>query len=115
MIRVAAFAAGFLVVLAGAAAAQDAPPPEANRLFMLKLAQAVDDRCRMMPPDTRREFDGRVARLAETVRAKIGAAAIDEMSRAAPARAQANGGECDERTRRFLEGSFAQSAAPAAQ
>jgi hypothetical protein len=111
MIRVAAFAAWFLVALGGAAAAQEAPP-EANRLFMMKLAQAVDDRCRMMPPETRREFDGRVARLAEAVGAKIGAAAVDEMSRAAPARAQANGGDCDERTRRFLEGSVAQSAAP---
>src|SRR4051812_22938771 len=111
--RNASLAASLAIGLAGGAAAQDAPPPEANRLFMFKVAQAVDDRCRIMPPETRREFDGRVARLAETVAARIGAAALDEMSRAAPARAAANGAACDERARRLLEGSFAQSAAPA--
>jgi hypothetical protein len=114
MIRYAMFAASFVVALSGVAAAQDAPPPEANRLFMLKVAQAVDDRCHLMPPETRREFDGRIAQLAETVSAKVGAATVEQMSRAAPARAKANGTDCDDRTRRFLEGSFAQSAPPPA-
>ena len=110
MIRILAAAA--VAALPLSAAAQDAPPPEANRLFMLKIAQLVDDRCRMMPPDVRREFDGRVAKLAAAVEAKVGRAVIDEMSRTASERAGANGRACDDRTRRFLEGSYAQSAAP---
>jgi hypothetical protein len=106
-------AAAALAAVPLCAAAQDAPPPEANRLFMLKIAQTVDDRCRIMPPDIRREFDGRVAKLAAAVEAKVGRAVIDEMNRTAPERAAAHGNACDERAKRFLEGSFVQSAAPA--
>jgi hypothetical protein len=105
-------AAALAASLPFAAFAQEAPPPEANRLFMLKVAQLVDDRCRVMPPEVRREFDGRIGRLATEVEAKIGRAAIDDMGRAALERSKANGEACDERTRRFLEGSFAQSAPP---
>ena len=104
--------AAALAALPLSAAAQDAPPPEANRLFMLKIAQSVDDRCRIMPPDVRREFDGRVAKLAAAVEPKVGRAVIDEMTRTAPERAAAHGNSCDERTKRFLEGSYAQSSAP---
>src|SRR4051812_1895269 len=105
---VAAAAAAFPIL----AAAQEALPPEANKLFTLKIVQAVDDRCRVMPPDIRREFDGRVAKLAETVEAKIGKAKIEEMSRAVPQRAKANGEACDERAKHFVENGFVQSAPP---
>jgi hypothetical protein len=104
--------AAALATIPLAAAAQDAPPPAANKLFMLKVAQLVDDRCRIMPPDVRREFDTRIARLTSEVEAKGGRAMLDEMIRAAPERARANGEACDERTRRFLEGSYVQSAPP---
>lgn len=106
-IAAAAFAAVPLLAFA-----QDEPPPEANKLFLLKVAQAVDDRCRIMPPEIRREFDGRVDQLAATVAAKLGRAKVDEISRAAPERAKANGEACDERARRFVENGFVQSAPP---
>src|SRR5262245_62147247 len=96
---------------AGAAAA----PPEGEqandaavrRLFMPELAHAVDDRCRMMPVEVRRDVDARVGRLTTELAQAAGPAATAPLAGEARRRAETNPPRCDGATQRFLEESVA--------
>ena len=95
---------------AGAAPTASGEEPSdaaSRRLFMLELAQAVDDRCHMMPEEVRRDFDARVRRLAGELASAAGPAATAPLSDEARRRAQSNPPRCDGATGRFLEESVA--------
>jgi len=99
--------------VAPAAGAAPAPADEeagdaaSRRLFMLELAQAVDDRCHLMPAEVRRDFDGRVQRLANELASTAGPAATAPLAGEARRRAESGAQRCDGATERFLRESVA--------
>jgi hypothetical protein len=92
----------------GAATEADSSADAASRrLFMLRLAQSVDDRCKMMPPEIRRDFDERVERLDRDLVRDAGAAAAAPLAGEARRRAEEQAQRCDAGTQRFLQDSVA--------
>jgi hypothetical protein len=68
---------------------------EAQYIVALIFAQKLDDKCKVMPAETRKEFDGRIAEITTGFAQSAGGTAADRIKTNATDLFQKSGGPCD--------------------
>jgi hypothetical protein len=81
---------------------------EAQYIVVLVFAQQLDDKCKVMPTNTRKEFDGRIDAIATAFRQSAGGPAIDQIKAKATDAFQKAGTSC-EKAEALLKGGISQA------
>lgn len=81
---------------------------DAQYLGVLLFAQKLDDKCKVMPTETRKEFDGRIAAIAAAFTQSAGGTAIDQIKAKSTDLFQKSGAACD-KAEALLRGGISQA------
>jgi hypothetical protein len=81
---------------------------DAQNIVVLLFGQKLDDKCKVMPAETRKEFDGRITEITASFAQSAGGPAADRIKTNAAELFQKSGGPCD-KAEGFLKSGISQA------